>query len=110
MKKFKLKYTKDQTKGSIARMIVSRKCELAKMINKRSESTDQKKILKIRCEFDTKEKRRIKINSFRINGEWYNDDCSVYDENKITLKTDDSIRLVEKIKELERELMIANEV
>ena len=110
MKKFKLKYTKDQTKGSIARMIVLRKGELAKVINKRSESTHQKKILKIRCEFGRKAKRRMKINSFRINEEWYNDDCSVYDEIKTTVKTDDSIRLVEKIKELERELKIANEV
>ena len=40
----------------------------------------------------------MKINSFRINEDWYNDDCRVYDEKKITLKTDDSIRLVEKIK------------
>ena len=110
MKKFKLRYTEGQTKGSIARMIVLRKCELAKVINKRSESTHQKKILKIRCEVDTKDKRRMKTNSFRINEDWYNDDCSVYDEIKTTAKTDDSIRLVEKIKELERELKIANEV
>ena len=46
----------------------------------------------------------------KINEEWYNDDCSVYNENKIMLKTDDSIRLVDKIKELEREHKIANEV
>ena len=39
MKKYKLKYKNDQTKGSIARMIVLRKCELAKVINKRAKNT-----------------------------------------------------------------------
>ena len=49
MEKFKLKYTDDvYTKGSIARMIVMRKCEWGKLINKRTERTHQKKILKTR--------------------------------------------------------------
>ena len=46
MKKFKLQYIEDTCiKGSIARMIVTRKCELAKVINKRAERAHQKKIL-----------------------------------------------------------------
>ena len=49
MKKFKLKYTDDVSiKGLIARMIVMRKYELGKVINKRAERMHQKKILKTR--------------------------------------------------------------
>ena len=46
MKKMKLKYD-DKTpniKGSIARMIVNRKCEITKVINKRAEKSHQKKL------------------------------------------------------------------
>ena len=40
MKKFKLKYTQDNTvKKSIARMIIMRKCELAQVLNKRVNKT-----------------------------------------------------------------------
>ena len=52
----------------------------------------------------------MKLKSFRINNEWYNDDGSVYDESKVTLKSDDSIFLVEQINELEQNLRLANEV
>ena len=49
MKKFKLKYTDDVSiKGLIARMIVTRKYELEKVINKRVERTHQNEILKTR--------------------------------------------------------------
>jgi hypothetical protein len=57
-----------------------------------------------------KEKTKMRINSIQFNDEWYNDDCSIYDKKKVTLKSDDSIHLVEKIKELERKLKLANEV
>ena len=59
MKKFKLKYTQEDNmgKGSIARMIVLRKCELAKVINKRAEKTHQKRL--VRC--DTT--RKIQLRS-----------------------------------------------
>ena len=100
MKKFKLKYNNDDTKGYIAQMIVLKKCELVKVINKRAENTHRKKIPKTRYSNGSteREKTKMKPNSFRINKEWYNDDGSVYDESKATLKSDDSIFYVEKIK------------
>ena len=49
MEKFKINYAEDQDmKGSVARMVVIRKCELAKSINKRGVNNYQKKILKTR--------------------------------------------------------------
>ena len=48
MNDFMIQYSDDlDIKGSITRMIVMRKCELGKAINKRSEKTHQKKIVKI---------------------------------------------------------------
>lgn len=69
--------------GSIARMIVIRGCELARVINKRAEKTNQKKISETRYTKEETEKKcqpREQKNSFRINNEWHNDDESVYDE------------------------------
>ena len=86
MKKFKLQYIEDACiKWSIARMIVTRKCELAKVINKRAERTHQKKILKTRLKKDETEEDnalKMKMYSYRIKDEWYNDDGSVYDHKK----------------------------
>ena len=86
MKKFKLKYAEDShVKGSIARMIVTRKCELSKVINKRVEQTRQKIILKVRYNKEKENAKKIgakKVNSFQINDSWYNADGSVYDANK----------------------------
>ena len=49
MEQFKIKYVEDQDmKGSVARMVVIRKCELAKSINKRGVNNHQKRILKTR--------------------------------------------------------------
>ena len=49
MKKLKLKHieteNKDKDVGSIARMVVKRKCDLAKVINKRVHSPHQQKVL-----------------------------------------------------------------
>ena len=49
MKKLKLKYIEtennDKNVGSIARIVVKRKCDLAKVINKRVESTHQQKVI-----------------------------------------------------------------
>ena len=49
MKKLKLKYIEtennDKDMGSIARMVVKRKCDLAKVINKRVESTHQQRVI-----------------------------------------------------------------
>ena len=46
MNKLKLKYKDEEykTKGCIARMIITKKSELNKLINKRSDSTHQKNI------------------------------------------------------------------
>ena len=80
MKQYKLKYGDDlDIKGSIARMIVLRKCELAKSINKRAEKTHQQKIVKIRMKNEDKhveKPEKIKVNSFRIDNAWFNDDGS----------------------------------
>ena len=116
MKKFKLKYTQEDniSKGSIARMIVLRKCELAKVINKRAEKTHQKKISKTRYnKEDSAEKRnpKKKMNSFCIDDKWYNNDGSIYDKNsKPKSKCDETMYYVEKIKELEEELKAVKEV
>ena len=60
MKKFKLKFIEDShCKGSIARMIVTRKCELSKVINKRAERTHQKKILKVRYNKEEENAKKI---------------------------------------------------
>ena len=86
MKTFKLKYVEDShVKGSIARMIVTRKCELSKVINKRAERTHKKKILKVRYNKEEENAKKIgakKSNSFRIDENWYNDDGSIYDATK----------------------------
>ena len=119
MKKFKLKYTDDVSmKGSIARMIVVRKCELGKVINKRAERTHQKKILKTRYKHeDGKGKHLAAKNpcSFRIEKEWYIDDGSVYDENKTATTIEhkeepNSNYYMGKIKELQEELKEAKKV
>ena len=114
MKNFNLKYDDDATtKGSIARMIVLRKCELAKVVNKRSENTHQKKILKTRSSEATKNQSRRKMNQncFRINQNWYNNDGSAYDKNKPRVpKNDNTIFYVEKIRKLENELKMAKKV
>ena len=111
MKKFKLNYNNGDTKGYIDQMVVLRKCELAKVINKCAENTHQKQIPKIRyLNGSMKEKIKMKLNSFRINNEWYNNDGSVYDKSKATLKLDDGIFSAEKVKELEQKLRLANEV
>ena len=49
MQKLRLKYIEtennDKDMGSIARMVVKRKCDLAKVINKRAQNTHQQKVL-----------------------------------------------------------------
>ena len=71
MKEYKLKYGDDlDIKGSIARMIVLRKCELAKAINKRAEKTHQQKIVKIRMKHEDAQVKKMdkkKVDSFRID-------------------------------------------
>ena len=49
MQKLRLKYIEtennDKDMGSIARMVVKRKCDLAKVINKRAQNTHKQKVL-----------------------------------------------------------------
>ena len=70
-------------KGCIARMIATRKSELNKLINKRSDSTHQKKISSKRLKTDTNESSQRKMKrSFSVTGsnieEYFNRDGSVY--------------------------------
>ena len=86
MKQYKLKYGNDlDIKGSIARMIVLRKCELGKAINKRAQKTHQQKIVKIRMKNEDQQVKKIKkkkVNSFRIDNAWFNDDGSQYTQSE----------------------------
>ena len=66
MNKLKLKYKDEEykKKGCIARMIITRKSELNKLINKRSETTHQKKISRKRvtkCDQNTKGSFTLKL-------------------------------------------------
>ena len=119
MKKFKLKYIDDVSmNGSIARMIVVRKCELGKVINKRAEKTHQKKILKTRYKNEDGESKNLAAKnpcSFRIEKDWFNDDGSVYDANKMASQTTVPDEMNQnyyqgKIKELQEELKLAKKV
>lgn len=82
MNRLELKYDEDEgfrKKGCIARMIITRKSELNKLINKRSESTHQKKISSKRTSKDKKD--RNSKGTFTIKGpdksECYNRDGSI---------------------------------
>lgn len=117
MKDFKLKYAGDlDIKGSIARMIVMRKCELAKVINKRAEKTHQNRILKVEKKHDANEEKvnveKKKANSFRIDSAWFNDDGSQYTKTgEMSKKTEpDTLFYMERIKELQEELKRTKEV
>ena len=120
MKKFKLRYAEDVSmKGSIARMIVIRKCELGKVINKRTEKTHQKKILKTRYKLEDGISKRLQSKkpcSFRIEKMWFNDDGSLYDDCKssaiaIVPEIEKNTNyFMGKIKELQEELKIAKKV
>ena len=107
MKNFKLKYAGDlDINRSIACMIIMRKCQLGKVINKRSEKTYQKKIVKIRMKNNDDQikcSERMKTNLFRINTTWFNDDDSQYTKTKDKLidKEDNALFYIEKIKKLE---------
>lgn len=105
MKKFRLKYTQDNTvKGSIAIIIIICECEIAKVMNKWAEKTHHNNISKTRCNKEEREKKcqlkkKKKKNSDRINNEWHNNDGSVYNEmTRRTSKSDDAIFYVKKLK------------
>ena len=117
LKQFKIKYADElEIKGSIARMIVMRKCELGKAINKRSEKTHQKKIVKVRMKHNQSNEnkfQKINTNSFRIDNNWFNDDGSEYTGNNnhgASITTDDTLFYIEKIRNLEEELKRTKEV
>ena len=106
MDRLKLKYKKEgyKKKGCIARMIITRKSELNKLINKRSEATHQKKISSKRTE--RKGSSRNSRDTFTIKGpnetECYNRDGSICGSKASgEVKRFDSHFYMEKIRALE---------
>jgi hypothetical protein len=97
-------------------MIVMRKCKLGKAINKRTEKTHQKKIVKVGMRHNQIEEnkfQKINTNSFRIDNNWFNDDGSKYTGNNnhgASITTDDTLFYIEKIRNLEEELKRTKEV
>ena len=76
MNQFNLKYCSndDMTKGSIARMVVKKRVNLSKAVNRRSETTHKQTIVKKRSVKETENhgKRRRKIcNGFKTGDRWY---------------------------------------
>ena len=116
MKEFMIKYSDDlEIKGSVARMIVMRKCELGKAINNRSERNHQKKIVKVRMkheDLEVKKFEKIKVNSFRIDNNWFNDDGSEYTgkDRGASITTDGTLFFIERIRKLEEEIKATKEV
>ena len=108
MKKIKLKY-KDaeyKKKGCIARMIITRKSELNKLINKRSDSTHQKKISSKRVELngDRNSKGTFTVKGPNKNTECYKRDGSISNSKKsVEIQEFDSLFYMEKIRKLENE-------
>ena len=112
MKKMKLKYDdkSPNIKGSIARMIVNRKCEITKVINKRAEKSHQKTIISKRNKSQIKDQRNQRRSkcTFSVSGNntWYMRDGSVCDGSKATLPPKfNSQFYLERIKELEEKLV-----
>ena len=110
MEQFKIKYVEDQDmKGSVARMVVIRKCELAKSINKRGITNHQKRILKTRSIIkDPDEIQQKNKNAFRIsstsNSDWFNEDGSHHDENNSGRKQSFYISTIERMEQKIKEL------
>ena len=76
MDQFKLKYCSndDTTKGSIARMVVKKRVNLSKAINRRSETTHSQTIVKKRSVKETKiygKRRRKILKGFKTGDRWY---------------------------------------
>ena len=108
MKKLKLKYKdeKYKKKGCIARMIITRKSELNKLINKRSDSTHQKKISSKRVEIngDRNSKGTFTVKGPNKMTECYKRDGSICDSQKnVKIQEFDSLFYMEKIRKLENE-------
>ena len=108
MKKLKLKYNDEEykKKGCIARMIITRKSELNKLINKRSDSTHQKKILSKRVikNGDRNSKGTFTVKAPDKSTECYNRDGSFcVSEKSVEIAQFDSLFYMEKIRNLENE-------
>ena len=85
------------------------------MINKRTDNTRQKNILKSRYKLEDGEIKSLtakKYCSFRIEKEWFNDGGSEYDDSKAPVPTivpDEEMNMnyyMRKIKELQEELKL----
>ena len=108
MNKLKFKYKDDEykKKGCIARMIITRKSELNKLINKRSDSTHQKKISskRVKNNGDRKSKGTFTVIAPDKSTECYKRDGSICDSEKsVEIKQFDSLFYMEKIRKLEHE-------
>ena len=108
MKKLKLKYNDEEykKKGCIARMIITRKSELNKLINKRSDSTHQKKISSKRVIKNSNQnsKGTFTVKAPDKSTECYNRDGSFCDSEKsVEIAQFDSLFYMEKIRNLENE-------
>ena len=108
MKKLKLKYKDEEykKKGCIARMIITRKSELNKLINKRSDSTHQKKISSKRVDLlgDRNSKGTFTVKGPNNVPECYKRDGSICDGQKsVKIQEFDSLFYMKKIRKLENE-------
>ena len=78
MKKLNIKYTDEEEnsdKGSIARMIINRKCNISKVINKRVMNTHQNKVLRKRKPYEVKTMPVYAYQSFVFEDEgWFTSD------------------------------------
>ena len=109
MEQLQLKYKEDdkyEKKGCIARMITTRKSELNKLINKRSESTHQKKISSKRTESkkgDRYSKGTFTIKEPNSTTNCYNRDGSLCGSERNEVAQFNSHFYMEKIRQLENE-------
>ena len=108
MNKLKIKYKDDEykKKGCIARMIITRKSELNKLINKRSDATHQKKISskRVKNNGDRKSKGTFTVIAPDKSTECYKRDGSTCDSEKsVEITQFNSLFYMEKIRKLEQE-------
>ena len=74
MSKLNLKYSDDEKpgKGCVARIIIKRRCNISKLINKRCERTHMRKITKKRNSDEVKENGdKDESQSFKFGSQWY---------------------------------------
>jgi len=109
MDDLKLRYSdKDsKLKSSIARMVIQRRQEIAKVIEKRAERTHHKKITAKQSVIEhNATKRKSRLQSFQMNGRWYTKEGVVFNpETQSSKKEDLSNFYLTRIKHIEGKLL-----